>query len=89
MILDQFHRLCHNSSADQSSFLAVVAEPTESDDGVRAGVLANCSLGVFGWIYAVVILDRVVAFGEDVASFLADVSDCAFGSILARQGLRL
>jgi hypothetical protein len=35
----------------------------------------------------VAIFDGVVALGEDVLSFLVDAPDCAFGSILARQGL--
>lgn len=34
-----------------------------------------------------IIFDAVVAFGEDVTSSLADVSDRSFGSILTRQGL--
>jgi hypothetical protein len=33
----------------------------------------------------VIILYRVVAFSEDVASFLADVSDRIFGTVLQRQ----
>lgn len=82
MTLDQIFRLLHDSPADQRSFLAVVAQPTESDDGVHARVLANFSFGVFGWIHAMVVFDGVVAFSEDVASFLADVSDCVFGAIL-------
>lgn len=59
----------------------------ESDDGVRSGILAKYSSGMFGRIHAVMIFNAVVAFGEDMASSLADVSDCFFGSILTRQGL--